>query len=73
MPEIGSNSWNAAQPYPAAYLYMGEGDPDAADIRLDHYMLLESGVTQQQLDDLTDEIIDSAFDFWKWARREHGL
>jgi hypothetical protein len=46
---------------------------DQADVRLSYSAFFPSGVTQQQFNDLTREIIGSAFDFWKWASLEHEL
>jgi hypothetical protein len=67
------NTWNSHERYPMAYLLVDEDSPNKADVLLEHCTFLKTGATQQQLSDLTEEIIESAFDFWEWAHSEHGL
>ncbi|MGI8825326.1 MAG: YbjN domain-containing protein [Chloroflexota bacterium] len=67
------NAWNDAEYYPMAYLHTEDENTDQGDIRLEYCMLLKSGISQQQLTDATDEIVDRAFEFWDWAHSEYGI
>ncbi len=67
------NEWNNTDYYPNAYLQHDEENAEVADVRLEHCILLKSGVTQQQLTDATGEIVDQAFAFWAWVHREYGI
>jgi len=67
------NTWNAEEMYPMAYLLADPATPDEADIFLDHTYIAKFGISQEQLQHLTEEIIDSAFAFWDWAHSEHRV
>lgn len=67
------NRWNAKEMYPAAYLLEDPDHPEEADIFLDYTAIFTFGVSQEQIEDITEKVIGSAFEFWEWARREQGI
>lgn len=67
------NAWNMEQMFPMAYVYTDEENADIADVRLEYTAILRYATSQEQLSDLTEEILDAAYEFWAWAQNEHGI
>lgn len=62
------NTWNEESAYPMAYVSANEDDPEVVTLELSYAFFAKVGLTQGQLDDVTEEMVDAAFSFWSWVK-----
>lgn len=68
------NTWNEEMRWPKVYLHIDDIDNDTTgNILLEEQIDLEQGIHQELLNDYTETILSTSFQFWKWMHEEHGF
>ena len=61
------NEWNADRRWPKAYLRRGDDGKDGEICLEEHLLMPRCGIPEDLVETLIEVVIDSSFEFWKWA------